>query len=83
MEERIVTTVCGICDANCGVKLMVKEGRVIKVEGMKEHPGSGGRLCPKGAETLDIAYAPIGWESGLHLFGCGEDLCELCPVFEA
>lgn len=58
MEERIVTTVCGICDANCGVKLRVKEGRVIKVEGMKEHPGSGGRLCPKGAVTLDIAYAP-------------------------
>jgi len=58
MEERIVTTVCGICDANCGVKLRVKEGMVIKVEGMKEHPGSRGGLCPKGAAALDIAYAP-------------------------
>ncbi|HLA28813.1 MAG TPA: molybdopterin-dependent oxidoreductase [Syntrophales bacterium] len=58
MDEKIINTVCGVCDANCGVRLRVKEGKVIKVEGLKEHPGSRGRLCPKGAVALSIAYAP-------------------------
>lgn len=58
MAEEIVTTVCGLCSANCGVRLRVREGRVIKIEGMKEHPGSEGRLCPKGAASLDVAYSP-------------------------
>ena len=72
MGERIVNTICGICDANCGVRLRVKEGRVIKVEGMKEHPGSGGRLCPKGVATLDIIYAPDRLRYPLKRMGGGE-----------
>lgn len=58
MEEKTITTVCGVCDSNCGVRLRIKEARVIKVEGLKEHPGGRGRLCPKGAAALSITYAP-------------------------
>ena len=58
MGEKTITTLCGVCDANCGMVLKVKDEKVIKIEGMKEHPRSGGRLCSKGAAALDILYAP-------------------------
>ena len=45
-------TICGICDPQqCGLKLSIKDGRIIKAEGNEDHPGSGGNLCGKGAAT--------------------------------
>ena len=41
----------------CGLDLYVKEGKIIKVEGSKEHPYSVGTLCPKGAATRQYVYS--------------------------
>jgi anaerobic selenocysteine-containing dehydrogenase len=38
--------------------VFVEEGRITKIEGLKEHPLNRGRLCPKGARAMDLVYHP-------------------------
>ncbi|MBW1802941.1 MAG: hypothetical protein JRJ85_19695, partial [Deltaproteobacteria bacterium] len=35
------------CHGNCGQKLYVKDGKLIKVEGDERHPWNQGRSCPR------------------------------------
>ncbi|WP_218816222.1 sulfite reductase subunit alpha [Methylobacillus rhizosphaerae] len=43
-----VKSVCPYCGVGCGIVMEVKDNRVIKVVGDKEHPTNFGRLCTKG-----------------------------------
>jgi anaerobic selenocysteine-containing dehydrogenase len=56
--ERIVKTFCGVCERTCGMQVTVKDNKVQKLEGLKEHLRSRGDLCVKGKAALDIMYAP-------------------------
>ena len=51
-------TICSICAVmtHCGIDAYIKDGKVIKVEGTKEHPHSGGTLCSKGAASRQYIY---------------------------
>ena len=51
-------TLCDICcpGTHCGVDAYVKDGRIIKVEGTKDHPFNAGRLCPKGSANRQYIY---------------------------
>lgn len=51
-------SVCAICSPsyNCGINAYVKDGRLIKVEGMDEHPRSRGGLCTKGLANRGYVY---------------------------
>jgi anaerobic selenocysteine-containing dehydrogenase len=51
-------SICTICDpmTQCGLDLYVKDGKIIKVEGSKEHPYNMGTLCPKGAASRQYIY---------------------------
>jgi anaerobic selenocysteine-containing dehydrogenase len=51
-------SICTICDpmTQCGLDLYVKDGKIIKVEGSKEHPYNMGTLCSKGAATRQYIY---------------------------
>ena len=49
------TTVCGECEAGCGMWVRTREGRVVKVEGNPEHPVSRGSLCSRGHSSLQGA----------------------------
>ena len=55
---RVCHTVCAICSPanNCGVNAYVKDGRMVKLEGMDEHPQSKGRMCVKGLSGRQFAY---------------------------
>ena len=55
---RICHTVCAICSPanNCGVNAYVRDGRMVKLEGMDEHPQSKGRMCVKGLSGRQFAY---------------------------
>ncbi|MBY0441832.1 MAG: bifunctional nitrate reductase/sulfite reductase flavoprotein subunit alpha [Mycobacteriaceae bacterium] len=59
-----VHTVCAYCGVGCGVTLHVavepKSGRgyVAKSVGQTTHPVNFGRLCTKGARTVDLLAAP-------------------------
>ncbi|MFI2264007.1 molybdopterin-dependent oxidoreductase [Streptomyces tubercidicus] len=58
-----VRTVCSYCGVGCGIVLDVAtdpEGRrtVRKAAGDKSHPANGGRLCTKGATSVELLAAP-------------------------
>ncbi len=52
------TTVCGECEAGCGMWVRTREGRVVKVEGNPTHPVSQGSLCSRGHSSLQALYNP-------------------------
>ena len=55
-EERWVLSTCGLCEAGCGIKVRVVEGRAVKIEGNSEHPVNSGGLCSRGQAALQALY---------------------------
>jgi anaerobic selenocysteine-containing dehydrogenase len=51
-------TVCGICNASCGINVFVKNDEIIKIEGQADHTYSRGYLCPKGKALKELIDAP-------------------------
>lgn len=51
-------TLCDICSPgmHCGINAYVKDGRVIKIEGIDGHPSNDGRLCTKGLSNRQYIY---------------------------
>jgi anaerobic selenocysteine-containing dehydrogenase len=47
-----------MCHGVCGVLIHVKDGRVMKVTGDKDHPMSKGYICSKGVASVDYVYHP-------------------------
>lgn len=58
-DIKVCHTVCDICcpSFHCGIDAYVKDGRVIKIEGMNSHPASHGRLCTKGLMNRQYLYS--------------------------
>lgn len=81
MRDGEVLTDCTLCYHSCGTRVTIKDGRAVKVEGLKSHPINNGELCPKGEEALNHIYSPdrlkypmkkvngkferIGWDQAL------------------
>jgi len=57
-ERREILTDCTLCYHSCGTEVTVEDGKAVKVKGLKSHPVNKGRLCPKGANALDVVYSP-------------------------
>ena len=51
-------TLCDICSPgmHCGIAAYVKDGEVIKIEGLDGHPSNDGRLCTKGLSNRQYLY---------------------------
>jgi anaerobic selenocysteine-containing dehydrogenase len=47
MTDGVVRSICGFCHTNCGVRIHVRNGRISRIEGDKEHPVNSGYLCSK------------------------------------
>lgn len=43
-----VSTICPYCGVGCGLKLQLRGGRIVGVDGDESNPASRGRLCVKG-----------------------------------
>jgi thiosulfate reductase/polysulfide reductase chain A len=54
--DNVVYTACGICQMGCAMKVYVKNGRAIYVEGNPADPFNRGHLCPKGKSSLGFLY---------------------------
>ena len=46
------------CHGNCGQKLHVKDGELIKTEGDEDHPWNHGRACPRVLALKQYMYHP-------------------------
>ena len=57
-EEKIVSTACRACIANCGVLAHVRNGRVVSLEGDPRDPMSKGKMCAKGLSGISALYHP-------------------------
>jgi anaerobic selenocysteine-containing dehydrogenase len=42
----------------CGINVLIENGRIVKISGMKAHPQNKGRICPKGVVAPDTVYHP-------------------------
>ena len=58
--ETAIPTFCAMCGpaANCGIYAFVKNGRFVRVAGMKESPVNAGAVCPKGQAAPQWVYSP-------------------------
>ncbi len=58
--EKVIPTFCAMCgpSTGCGIWAHVKEGRLVRVEGMKESPLNRGRNCPKAHASTQWVYSP-------------------------
>lgn len=55
---RVVKTDCAMCYSSCGINVYVNGGRIVKVEGMLEHPLNRGTICPRAEAIMDYVYSP-------------------------
>ena len=58
MAKQVIKTDCILCVWGCGINAYVEDGRLVKVEGMTEHPLNQGVLCPRGKHLVDYVYSP-------------------------
>jgi assimilatory nitrate reductase catalytic subunit len=81
--DRTVQTHCCFCGQQCGVKLVVKDEKVVGVEPWEEFPFNRGKLCPKGVKRYlqnnhpdrlhyplvrsGDGFARIGWDEALDI----------------
>jgi anaerobic selenocysteine-containing dehydrogenase len=56
--KQVVKTICQMCYFYCGLDVTVEDGRILKVEGMREHPSNKGRLCAKGLSCAQLVTDP-------------------------
>ena len=57
---QLVPTICFNCEAACGLIAYIDKanGKIKKVEGNPDHPGSRGRNCAKGPATINQVNDP-------------------------
>ncbi|NOZ57994.1 MAG: molybdopterin-dependent oxidoreductase [Euryarchaeota archaeon] len=53
------TTCDNMCESGCGMKVYLKDGRIVDIWGDDEHPQNYGSLCPKGTANYQHAYNPL------------------------
>ena len=60
LDEKKIPTFCSLCGPTmgCGIYCYVKNGRLIRVEGMKESPRNKGKLCPRAFASAQWLYSP-------------------------
>ena len=52
--DKVVKSICPYCAVGCGQNVYVQEEKVTQIEGDPDSPVSRGRLCPKGAASLQL-----------------------------
>jgi anaerobic selenocysteine-containing dehydrogenase len=58
-EEKRIRSACRACGKmECGVWVIVKDGKAIRIEGDESAPGSRGNCCVKSQSSMQAAYHP-------------------------
>jgi formate dehydrogenase major subunit len=59
-------SVCPYCAVGCGQNVYTKGGKLIDIEGNPDSPINEGTLCPKGANSFQLAVNPHRQKFALH-----------------
>ncbi len=54
----VYASTCAECSAGCGLHVVTREARPIKLEGNPDHPVNAGKLCARGQAGLQGLYHP-------------------------
>ncbi len=59
-DEQMIPTFCSMCGPTmgCGINCYVKNGKLVRIEGMKESPRNRGKLCPRAFASVQWLYSP-------------------------
>jgi formate dehydrogenase major subunit len=52
--DKVVDSCCQFCQVRCRLRVSVKDGRVILIEGHPENTWTGGSMCPKGRAQMEL-----------------------------
>jgi anaerobic selenocysteine-containing dehydrogenase len=55
-ESNWILSTCGMCLHGCGIRVQVRDGVALKIEGDPTNPDNLGKLCPKGNAGLSRLY---------------------------
>ncbi len=58
-EAKVHTSVCPYCSVGCNQLVYSKGDTIIDIEGHPDTPHTLGRLCPKGAATIQLSNNPL------------------------
>src|SRR6185503_13267381 len=58
-EAKVAHSVCPYCAVGCGQLVYAKDGKIIDIEGDPDTPHTLGKLCPKGAATIQLSNNPL------------------------
>jgi len=70
--DTVVNTVCQYCAVGCGMKVYVRDGKVVHVEGDSENPINNGSLCSKGSATIQLIYNDLRIKHPMKRIGNGQ-----------
>ena len=51
MTTKVIPATCRECSVRCGALIYLENGRVVRITGNPDHPGSRGAFCVKGANA--------------------------------
>ena len=75
--DKVVKSICPYCAVGCAQDVFVRDDRVIHIEGDPDSPVSRGRLCPKGAASLQLTTGAAREYKVLHRRPHGTDWEEI------
>ena len=60
LGEQIIPTFCSLCGPSlgCGINCYVKNGKLVRITGMKESPLNKGKLCAKAFASMQWVHSP-------------------------
>ena len=65
-EAKAFPSVCPYCAVGCAQLIYTKNNTIIGIEGDPDTPHTLGRLCPKGAATIQLSNNPLRATKGLY-----------------
>jgi formate dehydrogenase major subunit len=78
-EAKAFAGVCPYCAVGCGQLIYTKGNTIIHIEGNPDTPHTLGRLCPKGAATIQLSNNPLRPTKALYR-AAGSDTWEEKPL---
>ena len=78
-EAKVSHSVCPYCAVGCGQLVYSKDDKIIDIEGDPDTPHTLGRLCPKGAATIQLSNNPLRPTKALYR-APGSDKWEEKPI---